>query len=521
MPHGDPPHPLGTPDDVNITWEARAPVTDPTLGIDVPPPAGPPGHHRLVTVGDSLTHGFQSGAVSRTSLSWPALVAKELGWADFRYPTYEGYGGLPLNIEVTLRHLEAEFGTLELVESIPAVAWLLHWAHQVEHWWAVGADDAWHPPPGRNHNLGVYSFDVADSWRRTLAEVERAIVPPSHEWLRLMVPNDVDRAARRVLVDADQDMGTIDVAKAHGDDGGIETLVVALGANNVLDVVIKLDYSWATGEADRGKKTVWSPTFFASDWAELVRRIKEIDAQHVILATVPHVTIVPLLSRAGDRLRSSSRYFAYYTHVWLADRFDRGRDRYLTGDQARAIDSAIDQYNQTIIESVRAARQEGRDWYVLEMSGMLDRLAFRRYLTDDAAEAVPTWWKAAGGAYPLPAALRNLTPPPDSRFFLSGPKGRTQGGLFALDGVHPTTAGYGLLAQEVIRIMAKAGVTFYKDDGVTPRTGRVAINFNKLLTQDPLLTDPPKTLASDVKIIGFINDKVNLLSSLLGRRGLV
>src|SRR5205085_2116179 len=280
---------------------------------------------------------------------------------------YEGYGGLPLNLEVILRHLELEFGRIDLSESIPAAVWLLHWAHQVEHWWAVGADDAYRPPAGRNHNLGVYSFDVADSWRRTLALVEKAIVPPSHEWLRLKVPNDVDRAARRVLVHADPAMGTLDVAKAHGDDGGIETLVVALGANNVLDVVIGLNYSWAENEDDRGKKTIWSPTFFKSDWDELVTRLRKIKAQHVIVATVPHVTIVPLFSGVGERLRPSSRYFEHYTHVWLADRLNKQHDRYLTGDQARATDSAIDQYNETIVESVRAARKNGRDWYVLEM----------------------------------------------------------------------------------------------------------------------------------------------------------
>ena len=56
---------------------------------------------------------------------------------------------------------------------------------------------------------------------------------------------------------------------------------------------------------------------------------------------------------------------------------------------------------------------------------------------------------------------------------------------------------------------------------MTPRTGRVGINFNRLLAQDPLVSDPPKTLAGDVKIIGWINDRVNLLASLLGRRGLV
>ena len=47
------------------------------------------------------------------------------------------------------------------------------------------------------------------------------------------------------------------------------------------------------------------------------------------------------------------------------------------------------------------------------------------------------------------------------------------GGLFSLDGVHPTTVGYGLIAQEMIDIMVRAGVTFYQPDGKTPRIGPV------------------------------------------------
>jgi hypothetical protein len=37
---------------------------------------------------------------------------------------------------------------------------------------------------------------------------------------------------------------------------------------------------------------------------------------------------------------------------------------------------------------------------------------------------------------------------------------RTPGGLFALDGVHPTTIAYGLVAQELINVMQVAGVQF-------------------------------------------------------------
>ena len=45
------------------------------------------------------------------------------------------------------------------------------------------------------------------------------------------------------------------------------------------------------------------------------------------------------------------------------------------------------------------------------------------------------------------------------RFFRSGKDGRTQGGLFGLDGVHPSTVGYGLIAKEVLDILGSVGVT--------------------------------------------------------------
>lgn len=60
----------------------RAPETDPALGIAVElPPADEPAN-RLVTIGDSLTHGFQSGAIFNTALSYPTIIAREFGCFD-------------------------------------------------------------------------------------------------------------------------------------------------------------------------------------------------------------------------------------------------------------------------------------------------------------------------------------------------------------------------------------------------------------------------------------------------------
>ena len=78
---------------------------------------------KLVAIGDSLTQGVQSGAISKTELSYPALIAEAMGlnvWKpcvdndpgkdDFQIPYFPG-SGLPLNIEVLLRSMEPCLGS--------------------------------------------------------------------------------------------------------------------------------------------------------------------------------------------------------------------------------------------------------------------------------------------------------------------------------------------------------------------------------------------------------------------------
>lgn len=518
----DPPRPPGTPPEVVITWEARRPVTDPTLGIPVVVGGRQPCVNRLVTIGDSITQGFQSGAVYHTALSWPALVARELGWfSEFRFPTYEGYGGLPLNLEFLLRQLEWQFGDIGWLDSLPALAWVNYYLNKLEQWWEVDADQTYRPGPGLIHNLAVHGFKLRDAYSRTLATVEEAILKRRDHWLHPIPERDVDRAARRVLANAGLDMAVLDVARALGDEGnpGVEVLVVALGPNHALSSVVHLRYQWTDArypDNPDGGYTVWTPTHFAAEWDEVVRRVRDIKARHVVLATVPHVTIAPIARGVAVAERGGSRYYDYYTRPWITDAdFDPKEDPHLTGDQARAIDSAIDQYNGLITETVRRARAEGRDWYLFDLCGLLDRLAYKRYLTHP--EAKPSWWDDVGGAYPLPDALTALDPVPDTRFFQSDANGRTAGGLFSLDGVHPTTVGYGITAQEAIKVLELAGVGFFDEDSLTPHPSPVRIDFTRLCQADTLLRDPPRSLSHDLRLLGWLDEKADAFRSLRGR----
>ncbi len=513
------------PDGLEIHSEPREPVTDPTLGIpvEVDRTGEPP--NRLVTIGDSISHGFQSGAIFHTEVSWPAIVAYELGcFKTFRRPVYEqpnGPGGIPLDIERALRSFESQFGSSASIFEGPAILlWINRYLDKIEKYWEFG-DGTKVPKGDILHNLAIFGWDVRDALELTAKQVRARITKPTDDrvpW-KQMVENANDRAALYVLERARAGnrlltpFGAARVLGAQGAAGGpgIETLVVMLGSNNALQTVTKLRVSWSgDGYDDIEKKnafTVWRPEHFAAEWVLVVDELRKIKARHVIVATVPAVTIAPLARGVDRKVRQGSRYFPYYTRPWITnDKFSTKDDPYIDEDEARAVDSAIDAYNATIIESVRAARNDGLDWYVFDVGGLLDRLASRRYLRDPAAR--PDWWTP----YPLPAELAALEPVPNTLFFASGPQGRNAGGLFALDGVHPTTIGYGVIAEEVIKIMNTAGVQFRKPTGELRPKGHV--DFARVLAADSLINRPPTSLSGNLALLGMLDSKIDWVRSL-------
>ncbi|GAA4800882.1 hypothetical protein GCM10023200_42140 [Actinomycetospora chlora] len=504
----------GILDEISVRSEAREPVSDSTLGISVPStPERTTPKNRLVTIGDSLTHGFQSGAIYNTGLSYSATIAYELGWRDFTYPRYGGPGGgLPLNIELLLRHLVDKYGKkLSLWEAPLAVFDVQRYLDQNEDYWERG--DGSHylkESSARNHALAVFGYDIRDAleWTANKCIEELGRSPSSDRYWSLVPDNAIHRAALRVFPTGDssaRDKTLLDLARDFGDEvhgdatAGIETLVVFLGANNVLPTALHLDIKPSGDDyQDLHKKneyTIWRPSHFSAELKLLAEEVRSVKARHVIWCTVPHVTVVPVMHGVGTRkTRRGSRYFPNYTSVYIADAdFDEDRDRNLTDEDARLIDSVIDEYNDSITEVVRRARagdgdETPRDWHLLDVAGLLDRLAQRRYIADRRAR--PEWWTP----YEMPPALADLRPTVTSEYIEATEcGGRARGGLFSLDGVHPTTVGYGLIAQEMIDIMSKAGVVFRTQNG-DERRGPVKVDFERLLMHDTLVSRPPANL---------------------------
>jgi hypothetical protein len=502
----------------------REPNFDPTLGVELKSVWKGEPRHRLVVIGDSLSHGFQSAAIFNTDLSYGAIIAYELGWLDsFRYPRYGGTGGLPLNIELLLRDLERHVGsTINILEVPHALYRAREFMDGVEDYWERGAGSETPKAVGINHALAMYGWDLRDTLGWTAKELQKAIKKPKDDLISQIVENNSERAALRVYPGGDDSELTLFQAAAKlGEDrdetttdNGIETLIVFLGANNALQSVTNLDVTWSgEGYDDLKKKsayTVWTPEHFRAELKLTAEAVRGINARHVIWCTVPHVTIVPIARGVGGKLRPGSRYFAYYTRPWIPDKdFSAHEDPNITGPEARAVDYAIDIYNTDIEATVRAERRgEGpgkaaRDWYLLDIAGILDRLASRRYIDDPNAR--PAWWKP----YVLPPIIKALKPEPDSRFLTGdGNGGRATGGLFSLDGVHPTTIAYGLIAQEMINIMQTAGVAFRHATGEV-RLAPIAVDFNRLILRDTLIRFPPQILSSGLHVLAWADERLD------------
>jgi len=149
-----------TPKSVKIVAKAPPPVTDPTLGVAV---GVQKAAHRGIVWCASVIHspmGSRAGQSSnRSVLADNGRVGRWDGMIRFRPPPYDGYGGLPLNLEFLIRGSKRSTrGKINWWEFPSALFFVRSLMDEIEDYWSAVRVS---PPSSEtrlNHNLGVYGW---------------------------------------------------------------------------------------------------------------------------------------------------------------------------------------------------------------------------------------------------------------------------------------------------------------------------------------------------------------------------
>lgn len=482
---------------------------------------------KLVSIGDSLTQGFQSGSISKTHFSYPAILAECLGESNFKIPDFSGAGGLPFNIEAIVYFL-ANFGPHPgFLQKLAAWQAVRGFNGFVEDYWERGAGNGPSQTGPLHHNVAVWGFQFGDSYRLS-EKISREQIPHAQRNFSIIrrIPEQPHyRTIRRTLNPSFdpqyQNLTQIDVAQQLAEsEGGIDNLIVFLGANHCLSTVIDLEIRESTAQdCDRlpheRQSTLWRLEDFETVLNRATERLAKIPATHVFIGTIPSVTIPPIIrgvtpEQLGKNQQDAEGYFEYYTYFWVWDcNFSTKTDKYLTRAEVKMIDERIQRYNDLI-----RAKAKTYGWHIVDICEMLRRLAFRR--------------QRGSIAYEFPTDLVNaLRRNPktrdrvssDGRVFLDtryarvdpqapNPENRYRGGLFSLDGIHPGTIGYGLIAHEFLQVMQSVWKQAGKSVPVHP------INWDRIIEGDTLVSNPPINLAALQDTVSFLYNRTPLRKAL-------
>lgn len=463
---------------------------------------------KLMTIGDSLSQGVMSIATGKTEFSYSTLIAEKLGLStdnsnhiEYGYPVW-GSNGIPLDIEIIVRavlgHLSEHLKDkpdnyqLNILDAKVVLTKIEEIVDVVEDFYERGEGSLLHryiPESGQEveyfHNMAISGYTVADTWlldskickREIRNDVLNAILD-QHVFLGGIPNKFFYRVAHTVLnpshpykrqsasPETDSAIGWLNY---HASNEGVENLILWLGGNHALGTVARLKVNETDGNVfDRplNKSTrerrdagwnLWEISDFVAEYKELMQRVDEAMSANktedwkVFIGTIPKVTIAPIIKGIGNAQPRSdedpSMYYDYYQWVFLqyfSDDFqDRFTTRRLNRDAAQAIDDRIVEYN-TIISTLAAEynTKHGIDRYiVVDMASRLEDLAYKRN------DGQPT--------YEYPAGFqKGVKQTVDTRYYATetanGVTKLTAGGIFSLDGIHPTAIGQGLIAHEFL-----------------------------------------------------------------------
>jgi hypothetical protein len=483
----------------------------------------PTARHKLVAIGDSLTQGFQNGGVFRTDLSFPSMIARHMG-PDVRFdtPSFIALGGIPLNFEALARGLQDAFGpVLGWDRSLAVASHLFSTLKRIKrHWEGEGASLA-RPRETPWHLQAVWGFTISDAWMMT-EEASKEFIRSQRDTFSVfsVLPDHAMYTTARMVLNpsfgpAREACSMLDNVEWFAKDGGIENLLCCLGHNNIIGAITDLSIRYSENRdlnvfhADR-TCTVHRPEHMRLELQVLFERLAALRIDRVFIPTIPYVTIPPVMRGINlDGSPPREGLYDYYTRFWIWDSdFDPGRHPHLTRSQARELDELVDDYN-AIIEELA----ERYGFHVVPVGRLVNRIARRRHGIHDWPERkrktiFPEGFLKAVRAHEATSHLDPNYPLTTDFYRLDAATGAlARGGIFSLDGLHPTTIGYGLIANLFMERMRREGVAFDRD-----------FDWAWVVSEDTLVTRPPVLLTNLRDVLGVFSLDRNEMLTQIGRR---
>lgn len=451
--------------------------------------------HKLVVFGDSLSQGFNNGGIYRTDINFPAFLIKCMeGNPAFEQPRFTAQAGLPLNLEVLVRGLSEKFGdNITWNEYVPAALHMISTLRHIKKYWDGRGADLSVQRNKPYHNQSVWGFSISDSWVVN-EKNSREYIQNNKESFTVfdLLPQHAKFTTARLVLnpafhESLQLNTQLDNVHLLHENGGIENLIACMGHNNIMGAVTDLKIVWTEGDELESfpanqTHTIYRPEHFERVYRKMAEKIAAMRIKRVFVPTIPYVTIPPVCRGVNSAFSSQKfGYFDYYTRFWIWDEeFDPARHPHLTKDEAIQLDLTVDEYN-TIIRNI--AREYG--WHIVPMAKNVAGMAYRRY-GGQIARGFPPELSAALKRNPATAYLvdengkANLT----TDYLRLNDEGKIyKGGIFSLDGIHPTTIGYGLMAHIYMQAMKRAGVAFEKE-----------LDWDVIIAEDSLISNPPLLL---------------------------
>lgn len=458
--------------------------------------------HKLVAMGDSMAQGFKNGGIYRTDLSFPAILARSLDPStEFDLPSFSAQAGIPINIEVLIRGLAEKYEDgFTLGNSIGAGSEIYRTLRRIKSYWEGHLKSLKVEQDTPYHNQAIWGFTISDTmlmheeYCRTYIKKNK----PEYSVFNVLPDHAMYVTARMVLNPSFskkfESNSMLDNVRLLSEDGGIENLIVCIGHNNIVGAVTNLDIKYSEESdlnaryADR-KCTVFRSEHFKIEMRRLYEQVADLDVKNVFVPTIPYITIPPAIRGVNeDKEKPRTGYFDYYSRFWIWDEdFDPEKHPHLTRNDAIELDIVVDRYNAIIHKLA-----DEFNFCVVPVHKYVRAAARRRLGKDNVSPFPPDFVRALKKNEKTSYLVEDLENVHISTDYLrlNEETGKIdRGGIFSLDGLHPSTIGYGLIANIYKMSMEKHGVEFEKP-----------IDWESVIENETLVTDPPP-LMKDLRVL--------------------